>query len=129
MTALSFQRGIHGKPTGNIDCCLIEFGSQLRRHKETVTEDAVTTRERNSSRRQQSEGDKMPRSLVDPTMGKDLAIFGEIEFTLHEAVGELAGIDRKRADVTSNLFSIFFHSLAENHFKNSGSTLVRCTKN
>ena len=49
MTALGFERGVHGETTGDIDCCLIEFGSQLRRHRETVTEDAVVTRERNSS--------------------------------------------------------------------------------
>ena len=70
----------------------------------------------------------MPRALIHTTMSKDLAIFGEIELTLDESIGELARVDRERADVASDLLGVFFHPLAEDHFKNSRAALVRCAK-
>ena len=69
----------------------------------------------------------MPRSMIHSAMGENLAILGEIEFTLDEAIGELPWINRERTDVAGDLLGVFFHSFAKDHFENPRSTLVGST--
>ena len=68
----------------------------------------------------------MPRTMVNAAMGKYLTVFGEIKLTFYQSVGELARVDCERADISRDLFSIFFKTLAEDHFKHSRATLMRC---
>ncbi len=61
----------------------------------------------------------MPRTVVNAAMGEYLPIFGEIKLTFHQSIGELARVNREGADISRDLFGIFFNALAEDHFKDA----------
>jgi hypothetical protein len=57
--------------------------------------------------------------MVNAAMGEYLPIFGEIKLTFHKSVGELARVNREGADISRDLFGIFFDALAEDYFKDA----------
>ena len=50
-------------------------------------------------------------------MGEDLPVFGELEIALHQAIGELAGVDRERAHVAGHLLIGFIDAGSEHHLE------------
>jgi EAL domain-containing protein (putative c-di-GMP-specific phosphodiesterase class I) len=60
---------------------------------------------------QQGERHQMPRTAIDTAMGEDLAVFGELEIALHQAIRELARLDREGAHIAGD-FGTGFSSLS-----------------
>jgi hypothetical protein len=58
-------------------------------------------------------------------VGEDLAVLGELELAPHEAIRELAGVDRERADVARDLFVVLARAFAEHHFEHPVTGLCR----
>ena len=52
-------------------------------------------------------------------MSKDLTVFCKFKFRPYETISELARVDAKRADVTSNLLALTRDPFAKNNFKDS----------
>ena len=56
--------------------------------------------------REQGEWHDQPGTAVDPAMGEDLPVVGELELAADEAVGELAGLDGERTDVAGDFVAL-----------------------
>lgn len=61
------------------------------------------------------------------------AVLVESQFTLDESIGELARVDRERADVTGYLFAVLVETTAKHHFEDprpgpSGGQWINATR-
>ena len=69
----------------------------------------------------------MPRAVVDAAVGEHLAVVGELEFATHESIGELAGLDRERADVAGDLLTLaLLDPAAEHHLEHAAARSRPC---
>jgi len=71
----------------------------------------------------------MPWTVIDTTVSEDLTIAIELQLAFHEAVRELAGLDRKWTHVARYLLVVSAAALAENDLEYAASGFIRRARN
>jgi hypothetical protein len=67
--------------------------------------------------------------MIDAAVGKDLSILVKLELAANESICELAGFNRERTHVTSDLFVLGIAPLAKDDLEHAAARLVGRTGN
>ena len=129
VAAVGGERAVHRHPPDERDGELVLFCGQ--RHAGESTRGSIRTNDVQwgltpvvtSGGREKGERHDVPRTVVDAAVGEHLAVVGELELAANQPVGELARLDRERADVASDLFAVVVEAAPEHHLEHAGPLL------